>query len=204
LASDLPYMPFWPKDWLQSTATLTVEQRDAYMTLLCHAWEEGGLPTNEDKLRNIGRWTPAAWRRIWEAVGERFEVRNGRLIHPRMELERTGVRERHDKLSSAGKAGAAGRWRGHTRGQSDRNATASRPDWQSDLDPEVHLPPTPSAPRKGRQTRAERKAALRAVGPSRQTWREDCEAAGHRPPCSTPAEHARATAKAEHPEDVSA
>jgi uncharacterized protein YdaU (DUF1376 family) len=204
LASDLPYMPFWPKDWLQSTATLTVEQRDAYMTLLCHAWEEGGLPTNEDQLRNIGRWTAVAWRRIWSVVGGRFEVRAGRLIHPRMETERAEVRERHDRLSSAGKAGAARRWLGHERRNATAYAIAQPSDKQSNSDLKDHLPPTPSAGRKGRPTRAERKAALRAVGPNDADWRERCASLRHKPPCGTLRTCELLIAKAEHPEDVPA
>jgi uncharacterized protein YdaU (DUF1376 family) len=62
-------------------------------------------------------------------------------------------------------------------------------------------PPTPPHA-EGRQTRAERKAALRAVGPS-AGWRGG-DGCPHEPRCSVPTHCALLIAKAEHPDEVPA
>jgi uncharacterized protein YdaU (DUF1376 family) len=278
LGNDYPWFPLYTSDWILSTVGMTDEQAGAYMLLLCHAWNEEGLPADEQQVRNIGRWSPAAWRRIWSVVGAKWELRDGRLVNPRQEEER----ERAHSGSRMAATSSHERWKSNREGHQTRSRRLSAarekgthtdvewglmlsrykrclrcgatgvklvkdhivpiyqggsdsisnlqplclrcnkskgPDatdhrvglpetyseWLPNVsgddyvgdaerlrnvsDPQLHtqyLPPTPSAERKGRPTRAERKAVLRAVGPAPQTWRDRCAAYGHDPECGTP------------------
>lgn len=113
MASDFPWFPLYVKDWLLSTATMTDEQAGAYMRLLCYAWEARGLPVDESVIQAIGRWTPAAWKRIWSTVGAKWERRGDRLVNPRQEEVRDEVQAFRAAKSASGKKGAAKRWQGH-------------------------------------------------------------------------------------------
>lgn len=106
MAADFPWFALDVEDWNRSTATMTDEQAGAYMRLLCHAWLERGLPNDEKAIRLIGRWGTAAWRRIWSVVGPKWEVRSGRLVNPRQEIERAAT----EKRSRDAKAKADKRW----------------------------------------------------------------------------------------------
>ena len=54
-------MPLYVEDLLSDAA---VDQMDAatfgaYMRLLCYAWKEGGIPDDQERLRNMGSEPPA-------------------------------------------------------------------------------------------------------------------------------------------------
>ncbi len=206
MGSEHFFFPFFWKDFLASTSTWTDEQVGAYLRLLMWAWDREGLPADEASVQRLGGWKRGAWRRIWSVVGEKWVLREGRLVNLRQEEIRRKVQGR----SAAAAASADARW-GKERSQDSGNAPEMRThpprNARQSKTQRDHLPPTPSAERKGRLTRAERKAALRAVGPSVGAWRDECACAGHQPPCSTPERHRVVTAliaKAEHPEDVPA
>ena len=55
-----PWFSFYPSDWLSSLSTtlMTLEQRGAYIQLLCHAWlsKTNLLPANEAQLQRLVGW----------------------------------------------------------------------------------------------------------------------------------------------------
>lgn len=266
------------------------------MRLLCWAWKHDGLPESEAVIQRIGRWSPAAWRRIWLVVGPKWELRDGRLRNERQEAERDRVLA----VKRAASASASGKWQTaraarHRETRSQRLSAArakgthtdaewarmvaiygrclrcgeadsklakdhivpiyqggsdaiqnlqplcmrcnqskgpdstdhrvglleTPPEWLPDASgnasgagverlrnasysqPQVQgPPPTPPQAEGRRTTRAERKAALRAVGPTagKRNWRYDCP---HIPECREQ-DACAGRLKAEHPDEVPA
>jgi uncharacterized protein YdaU (DUF1376 family) len=196
LGSDHFFFPFFWKDFQLSTARWTDEQVGAYLRLLMWAWDEVGLPIDEQALMSMGDWSVEAWSRIWPKVGPKFIRRGRRLFNLRQEEIRQQIQAKSDKARAAAFARHAqsGRTADALPTQGDRSASKAK---QSKAVP----PPTP--PRaEGRPTRAQRKAALRAVGPS-AGWRGG-EGCPHEPRCSVPTHCALLSAKAEHPDEVPA
>lgn len=184
MSNDRFFFPFFWKDFQVATSNWTDEQVGAYLRLLIIAWDKEGLPFNEGEVQALGNWSDAAWRRIWLRVGPKFEVRDGRLVNLRMEEIRIVVMGR----SASAKVSAAARW-AKDRSDAHRSADGMRTHSDGTASKEDQIkdpPPTPPPAEGPRTTRAERKAALRAIVPDEAPWRLACAAAGHKPPCGTP------------------
>ncbi len=113
-----PAFQFYPSDFLGDPAVIAMssEERGVYMTLLCVAWMEGGIPSDLNKVRRLLRLPTKRFDRIWEGVSEKWESDgNGRLTNPRMEL----VRKERQDFSKKARAAAKVRW-----AESERNANA--------------------------------------------------------------------------------
>jgi uncharacterized protein YdaU (DUF1376 family) len=104
-----PAFQFYPSDFLgdPSVMAMSLDERGAYITLLCVAWMEGGIPSEPSALRRLLRVSPKQFDRIWEAVKPCWRRgRKGRLVSPRMEQ----VRSEHRDFSRKAKAAADLRW----------------------------------------------------------------------------------------------
>ena len=98
-----PQFDFFPRDFLASTIGWPAAARGHYITLLCVAWEQDGLPGDPRRVAAISPGLAEDWPE-WE---EKFPVGDdGRRRNPRLERERAYRMVR----SEAGKAGAASRW----------------------------------------------------------------------------------------------
>lgn len=58
-----PWMPLYVADFLADTPHLDAAQTGAYLLLIMHYWQTGGLPDNDAALMRITRMTPAQWKR---------------------------------------------------------------------------------------------------------------------------------------------
>lgn len=61
----IPYMPFYPQDWLsdRNVSTYSLEERGAYIDLLCRLWENGGtLPDDDTFLAKLLRISARKWK----------------------------------------------------------------------------------------------------------------------------------------------
>ncbi len=108
-----PAFPFYATDFLSDAPVMamTLEERGAYITLLCIAWTEQGVPDDHRKLAKVLRVSPRRFADIWESMEVCWETDGeGRLVSPRMERIRTEMRARSETAKKAGKKGAKKRW----------------------------------------------------------------------------------------------
>ena len=112
MATDLPWFPMYPADFLVSTATLTPTQGWAYTQLLMYAWTNGGVPDDREACSALTRCvlTEADWQAIRSRL-QPMATPMGLLSHPRMERERTDAQRKHNNAVEAGRRGAQARWR---------------------------------------------------------------------------------------------
>lgn len=108
---DLPYFRVFPAETISDEryAGWTPEERGVWFHLLQHAWVNGSVPADEASLARLNGMKPAAFRKVWQAISDRFILhpdQPGRLTSRRLELER----EEALAKSKAGKKGARSRW----------------------------------------------------------------------------------------------
>ncbi len=81
-----PYFKFYPRDWLQATRDLTLEQRGAYIDLICIIMEmEGHLADNDKWIAHQMHVTARKWRSLkGELVAhEKIAVSDGKIVNER-------------------------------------------------------------------------------------------------------------------------
>lgn len=113
--SKSPAFQFYPKDFLadEKVRVMTLQERGAYVTLLCLCWLEGTLPVDMGRLARLCGVPTATFQRLWPALEACFRVhseRPDRLIQPRLERERRRQATFASEQSERGKRGAAKRW----------------------------------------------------------------------------------------------
>lgn len=105
-----PSFHWYPGDWLASRAraTMTPEQRAAYIDLLSHAWLADPpctLPDNDAELAGLSGLGPEKWAEAGPVIRRWFAKRRGRLVNEKLrETYREAVRIRAEK-KAAGKRG---------------------------------------------------------------------------------------------------
>lgn len=107
----LAFLKFYGSDFLNATASWTMEERGIYMTLLWYSWVNGGLPGDIDR---IDRMAPGA-KSCWSVLETKFPpCPDGMRRNPRQERDRATMRERSDSAAERGRKGAAQRWGSHS------------------------------------------------------------------------------------------
>jgi len=103
-----PAFQFYPKDFLSSSAValMSMQERGVYITLLCHCWLDGSLPTDPERLARICGLPLPTFRKCWPAVSERFVTNDdGHLTNPRLERERHKQSDFRRRQSDNGRRG---------------------------------------------------------------------------------------------------
>lgn len=81
-------MKFWVGDYKADTSHLSTEENGAYLLILFdYWWHQRGPINNEKTLREITKLSAHKWKNISPTILEFFEIRDGRLYHPRVEEE---------------------------------------------------------------------------------------------------------------------
>jgi uncharacterized protein YdaU (DUF1376 family) len=140
---ELPWFKVYAAEVLsdENVSGYSMDERGAWFTLLCHQWREGSIPAEPDRIARLLRMDADAMRpqceRIWLRIADRFVPHPdlpGRLVSPRMEMEREEAKEVAEKKSGLAKKAASSRWskenRPHAsavRPQCVGNAPAMRP-----------------------------------------------------------------------------
>jgi len=120
--SAIIWMPLYVGDYRRDTAHLSAAQHGAYLLLIMHYWQQGGLPDEDDQLSRIASMSLAEWKKN-RSVLRAFFGEGWR--HARIDEELKNAVERYQKRSAAGKNGNAKRW------ESYRNAIAGGSQSQS-------------------------------------------------------------------------
>ncbi len=107
--TDFSWFKTYVQAWIALTDPWTDEQGGAHMRLLCVAWTRGFLPIDPDAIRQIRRWSPGAWKRIWPALEPEWPVVDGKRINLALEAHREDSHRRIEAARSGGKASAAAR-----------------------------------------------------------------------------------------------
>ncbi len=163
MATDLPWFPMYPNDFLTSTMSMSNEVLGAYIRLLCYAWVNDGIPDDRYMIDRIsGGLTEDEWDEIRERLvlngdrdgdrnGDRIGDRRARWVHPRMERERAktaDVRSARQKAAEQTNnrrlaARNNGQRSGDRSGDRDGDRNGERPYSQSQSQSQKQTPPTP-------------------------------------------------------------
>lgn len=104
--SSVPYLPFYPADYLADTRHLTTEQHGAYLLLLMSAWNTGGrLPNNDSKLARMAGVSLRRWRAIADDILEYWTEDGDEIVSERLVKEHQKATAKSELRSRAGKRG---------------------------------------------------------------------------------------------------
>ena len=109
MAERAPAFQFYPADFLadENVAAMTLEERGAYITLICHCWTEGSIPSDGKRVARLLHIPSKRLALLWHTLSTCFTEapENGRLVQPRVERERDKQRERRERNIQAGQMG---------------------------------------------------------------------------------------------------
>ena len=109
--SPLAFLKFYGSDFLNATASWTMEERGVYITLLWYGWVNGGLPADIDR---IERMAPGA-KACWPVLESKFPIGpDGLRRNPRQERDRATMRAKSESAAERGRRGAEQRWSSHS------------------------------------------------------------------------------------------
>jgi len=138
-----PWFPFYHGDWIRSVSHLPLDVQGAYLRLLCHQWEHGGLNLINHKIDidQVGRICGVGRQRaiaIWQHLAPKFCGKNMRTsehtaINEKLESIRAKSETFFRSQATKAKRGAEARWKkapgdtsgdatGHARGDAPSNA----------------------------------------------------------------------------------
>jgi uncharacterized protein YdaU (DUF1376 family) len=113
-----PAFQFYPRDFLSSSNVqqMSLAEVGVYITLLSHAWLDGGLPDDVAVLARLVKMKQPQFAKIWAngPLSLCFTAVNGKLVNPRQERQRKELNEFKRKQ----------RTKAELRWQCRRNATA--------------------------------------------------------------------------------
>jgi uncharacterized protein YdaU (DUF1376 family) len=161
------WMPLYVADYLADTGHLSTVEHGAYMLLIMHYWQAGGLPTEDAKLARICRMSAKEWASVRDTLADFFDEG---WRHKRIEEEIANTAETIDKRSTAGRtaglASAAARRRNAERALNDRSN-----DGATIVERPSTPPPTPT-PEETTSLRSVAKKATRLAADWRPTPEE--------------------------------
>lgn len=96
------WMPLYVADYLADTGHLSTVEHGAYILLIMHYWQNGGLPLEDAKLARICRLSPKEWASIRDTIADLFAEG---WRHKRVEEELSTAVDVIGKKSAAGRAG---------------------------------------------------------------------------------------------------
>ena len=104
-----PAFQFYAKDFLTGTATMSLSERGAYVSLLAHQWDAGSVPISAKERARILGCSNAEERKIWAKLVCKFHLANDAFQNVRLEEERQKQADYRRRQSDKGKASAASR-----------------------------------------------------------------------------------------------
>lgn len=98
MAKQDPAFLFYPKDWKSGTSEMTPQEKGVYVDLLCHQHQNGSLPCEIDRIRNIVGIDAQTFKKIWAVVSLKFYESEGRLYNAKL-MEVMGERSAKAKIN---------------------------------------------------------------------------------------------------------
>ena len=105
------WMRFYIGDYMRDTGHLRAAHHGAYIMLIMHYWQKGGLPSDDAQLATIARMTDKEWRAAKAVLAGFFKPG---WKHSRVEREIAAAEGRYKQRVEIAKKAAAAR---HGRGQ---------------------------------------------------------------------------------------
>lgn len=96
-------MPWYIADYLADTAHLRAAQSGAYLHLIMHYWQRGGLPPENVQLAAIARMTDSEWKKARPIIEPFFQMPGWK--HKRVEEELAKSQTKYEARAAAGKKG---------------------------------------------------------------------------------------------------
>jgi uncharacterized protein YdaU (DUF1376 family) len=96
-------MPWYIADYLADTAHLRAAQSGAYLHLIMHYWQHGGVPDDNSQLAAIARMTGSEWKKARPIIEPFFQMPGWK--HKRVEEEIAKADAKYELRAAAGKAG---------------------------------------------------------------------------------------------------
>lgn len=136
-----PWMPLYVADYLADTGHLRAAESGAYLHLIMHYWQKGGLPDDDRQLATIAKMTDDEWSTSKSVLVCLFQ--DG-WRHKRIEAELARAEEKYVRRAAAGRKGGEAKAKS---GHCSSNATAG-PDHKSVVVAKATTSPhtTPLAP----------------------------------------------------------
>jgi uncharacterized protein YdaU (DUF1376 family) len=133
---DRPYIPWYYKDWLTSPDrfSMTYEQRGVYRDLLDFSWDQRGLPTDKEQIRNFLGLEKRKFALVWPEVSKHFVEQDGRLVNLKQERVRAEMDAKRREKQEAGSKG--GKRRAERLAEAKQNGSSAT----STVDDSVHNP----------------------------------------------------------------
>ena len=125
-----PYMKLYIGDYLGDTQHLSTLEHGAYILLIMAYWQNGGPLQNDPKLlRRLTKMTPREFQKTSENVLKMFQVRDGLIVHKRIDFELS----KREQVSTAARNAIKSRWYG-------RNTDVIPTNNERNTTPIVHIP----------------------------------------------------------------
>jgi uncharacterized protein YdaU (DUF1376 family) len=96
------WMPLYIGDYLADTMHLSIEEHGAYLLLIMHYWQNGGLPKDNLSLRKIVGVNGYKWRWIRQAIAPFFD---DEWRHKRIDRELEKAKQISEKRQVSGRIG---------------------------------------------------------------------------------------------------
>jgi uncharacterized protein YdaU (DUF1376 family) len=120
-----PWMPFYVADYRADTAHLSAAEHGAYLLLIMHYWQKGGLPIDDAQLARIACMSPAEWGRVSNTIAGFFSFG---WVHKRIDAELAKANAKHERRVEAGRTGGIAKANAQqTPSNASSNALASSP-----------------------------------------------------------------------------
>ncbi len=110
MASPLPYMNFYVKEWLASSGTrrLSLAARGLYADLICFQWEDGHLPDDTRVLARMVGVGHDEFVEAWSELEPHFPITEpGKRANERVAEDRTSALQKVEKRKEAGSKGGS-------------------------------------------------------------------------------------------------
>jgi uncharacterized protein YdaU (DUF1376 family) len=107
----LPFLPWYPADFLSSTRGWSVTAKGVYRELIDAQWELGGLPKNPAELQRMIHATDAEWRNWSVKIEAKFPIdTDGLRRNPTIERHRAKSLVIRDRNRAGADKTNAKRW----------------------------------------------------------------------------------------------